>query len=172
MESSLARGGPNSRCSVSTPRSICATTAHLTCRYALRVMVNISRRSGWRRSAPLTAGPCASLRGNSQVTTTRLVGLGRSPVRRTARIRGSQLQDQRHPAEAAPWPGMKDAGCCTQHAVGSGGPTSKSMGDPGRCGGATTGVWTESPLRGGRPRPSTHHAHQGMGLVKNRFVES
>ena len=33
----------------------------------------------------------------------------RSP-RRTARIRGSQLQDQRHPAEAAPWPGMKDEG--------------------------------------------------------------
>jgi hypothetical protein len=37
------------------------TTAHLTCTYALRVMVNISRRSEWRRSVALTAGLCVSL---------------------------------------------------------------------------------------------------------------
>jgi arsenate reductase len=48
------------RC-VDGARSTAHTTAHLTCTYALRVMVNISRRSEWRRSVALTAGPCVSL---------------------------------------------------------------------------------------------------------------
>jgi nucleotide-binding universal stress UspA family protein len=60
-----------------------ATTAHLTCINALRVMVNISRRSEWRRSAALTAGPCVSLLENRKPTTAWLVGLGRSPVSTT-----------------------------------------------------------------------------------------
>jgi hypothetical protein len=47
--------------SVDGARSTAQTTAHLTCTYALRVMVNISRRSEWRRSVALTAGPCVSL---------------------------------------------------------------------------------------------------------------
>jgi hypothetical protein len=38
------------------------TTAHLTSTYALRVTVTMHRRSEWRRSASLTAGPCVSLR--------------------------------------------------------------------------------------------------------------
>jgi len=67
-------------CSVNTARSTCATTAHLTCRYALRVKVNTSRRSGWRRSASLTAGPCASLPENRKPTTACLVGLGEAPL--------------------------------------------------------------------------------------------
>ena len=58
-----------------------ATTAHLTCINALRVLVNISRRSEWWRSATLTAGPCVSLLENRKPTTAWLVGLGRSPVR-------------------------------------------------------------------------------------------
>src|SRR5664279_1416237 len=58
-----------------------AATAHLTCTYALRVMVIIPRRSEWWRSATLTAGPCVSLPLNRQVQTSCLVGLGRSPVR-------------------------------------------------------------------------------------------
>src|SRR6478672_11743201 len=51
-----------------------ATTAHLTCRYALRVMVNIPRRSEWWRSATLTAGPCVSLVEIGKPTTACLVG--------------------------------------------------------------------------------------------------
>ena len=51
-----------------------ATTAHLTCRYALRVMVNIPRRSEWWRSAALTAGPCVSLLEIGKPTTACLVG--------------------------------------------------------------------------------------------------
>jgi hypothetical protein len=51
-----------------------ATTAHLTCRYALRVMVNIPRRSEWWRSATLTAGPCVSLLEIRKPTTACLVG--------------------------------------------------------------------------------------------------
>jgi DDE family transposase len=54
---------------------------HLTCIYALRVEVNISRRSGWRRSATLTAGPRVSLPENRKPITAWLVGLGRSPVK-------------------------------------------------------------------------------------------
>src|SRR5664279_208278 len=57
-----------------------AATAHLTCTYALRVMVIIPRRSEWWRSATLTAGPCVSLPLNRQLQTSCLVGLGRSPV--------------------------------------------------------------------------------------------
>src|SRR3954447_3421349 len=57
-----------------------ATTAHLTCPYALRVQVNTLWRSGWRRSAGLTAGPCVSLPRDRKPTTACLVGLGRSPV--------------------------------------------------------------------------------------------
>ena len=44
------------------------------------VEVNISRRSGWRRSVALTAGPCISLPEDRKPTTAWLVGLGRSPV--------------------------------------------------------------------------------------------
>lgn len=45
-----------------------ANTAHLTCIYALRVMVNIPRRSEWRRSIALTAGPCVSLAWNRPIS--------------------------------------------------------------------------------------------------------
>ena len=45
-------------------------------------------RSEWRRSASLTAGPCASLPENRKPTTACLVGLGRSPVSFPYELRG------------------------------------------------------------------------------------
>jgi len=79
-----------------------ATTARLTCRYALRVMVNIPRRSEWWRSATLTARPCVSLLKIGKLATTCLVGHrrssacishtvkhGRNTARRSASERGT-----------------------------------------------------------------------------------
>ena len=45
IESSLTPRPLKRGCSISTARSTCATTAHLTCTYALRVMVNTSSGS-------------------------------------------------------------------------------------------------------------------------------
>jgi hypothetical protein len=78
-ESSLALAGRDQRAYRAWCSLHSATTAHLTCRYALRVKVSIPRRSEWRRSAKQTAGPCVSLLGNRKLTTACLVGLGRSP---------------------------------------------------------------------------------------------
>jgi hypothetical protein len=49
-------------------------------------------RSEWRRSASLTAGPCASLPENRKPTTACLVGLGRSPVRNVPHLLALRIQ--------------------------------------------------------------------------------
>jgi len=81
-----------------------ATTAHLTCTYALRVAVNIHRRSEWWRSATLTVGPRASLPSSRQSAMACLVGLRRSPV--STELRQSISIDPpgvEHPSRVYPW---------------------------------------------------------------------